>query len=116
MNWSTIIPALYVYVWSLAIGTTIGHAKGSGIGGFMLALFLGPVGCIVAYMLPPSFPPCVRCGTPHDPAYKVCHACGRPRPTYIVCPECQQKIDVSEMEGGTSHVCPHCDRAFRLAA
>lgn len=44
-----------LFVWTnLRVGYIVGAWRGRGAGGILLALFLGPVGWLVATLLPPD--------------------------------------------------------------
>jgi hypothetical protein len=99
--------AILAWVVMVACGGIIGNARGRLLDGVVYAMILGPLGWFLVYMLPPSFPPCPRCGTPHRAKYPLCNGCGNPLPVWVQCPRCSTKLDATGFSGGAG-ICTGC--------
>lgn len=93
----------YLVIWLLFGGAAawiMGERGNSGCGGFALGMLLGPIGILIAILIPKSHDkrieeirreeslrdqasrmasPCQHCGAPLAPTAKYCSACGKAR-------------------------------------
>ncbi len=73
-----ILVLLFAGGWALlaVVGYAIGQPKNQGAAGALAGLFLGPLGWLLAFMLPDQNPKCPACFTRINPSAHTCWRCG----------------------------------------
>lgn len=73
---SDVLVLLLSVILSGLIGKWIGGLKGNGRIGFWLGFLLGPLGWIIAVIVPKDGPKCPACGGVTNPGARKCCHCG----------------------------------------
>jgi hypothetical protein len=91
------IIAGFLFVFFGFCGCAIAKDKGRETAGGLLGLFLGPVGCIIAALLPDKKTRiCLHCKNQNSFNTKFCSSCGASladKPM-VECPYCQKRFPV----------------------
>ncbi|MBZ0250894.1 MAG: zinc ribbon domain-containing protein [Burkholderiales bacterium] len=82
-----------LWVISIIAATIIGHLKGEGGTGFLLALFLGPIGVIITIVLKGDRKVCPFC---QEKIHKAARKC----------PKCQSELPVAVAPAGLAPAAP----------
>ena len=106
------------------IGMFIGRTRGRGTAGFWLGFFLGPIGWIIALLLPREGRRCPFCQEVISDTASVCPHCRRDlavrRPpkrqpvgkVTIQCPDCEERYQIDRAKVGLGFHCPKCGAHF----
>ena len=118
------------------IGMFIGRTRGRGTAGFWLGFFLGPIGWIIALLLPREGRRCPFCREIVADDATVCPHCQRDIPSprgkpssrthaspaaqkmekvIVSCPSCQARFKVQKSKVGPSFRCLKCGARFKPA-
>jgi uncharacterized membrane protein YeaQ/YmgE (transglycosylase-associated protein family) len=80
MSAEMVIMAMVVAVICGGIGMVVANTKGNAAPGFFLGVLMGPVGILIAMLLPENSSSkrakCRSCGHPHEGFTKRCPGCG----------------------------------------
>jgi hypothetical protein len=118
------------------LGAWFGGQRNRAAEGFMLGLFLGPFGWLLALLLPSGQPPAKwRTGhyygpvertearrraqvstwldQQHEPPARELSV-ARPLPPVLCCPHCQSRLSDDGSLSGRLVACPRCQRSFQM--
>jgi len=89
----------------------IGSKKSSGGTGFLLGLFLGPFGILIAIFMRGNQKQCPACAELVHPDAKICKHCGQ-NLDVVACPHCNATFYNDPNLKGEMGACPQCSKEF----